>query len=973
MKKIFSKKLWTVLSVVISTFLAIMVAVTCLATEYAPVINQTLDLETYKTIDNGGEKITTNPAKYTNGDDINKYGFDVCKEIEGEGLVLMKNEEDALPLAKKSSVSLFGTGSVNINCSAQGMRSNTDKDNFPTLKEALESVDINVNEALWNFYTNGDGKSYGGSKTMVNNIQTYTINEVPWNKYNASITGTFKDYGNAAIVVFTRDSTEGTDVNAAGSDGADGNYLALSPEELTLLKELTTLRIQGTFDKIIVLLNSSQPIQLDFMYNSDVTVDALMWIGNTGMSGVYAVAEALVGDINPSGKLADTYVRDNFSSPAMASWILNPNRLFANKWTDARLNDTQRYYGVYVEGIYVGYRYYETRYADVVEGRPDVGEYEYTDEVFCTFGEGLSYTTFELSDYVVEETEDTYEVSVKVTNAGNVDGKETVQIYLQKPYTEYAQEHGIEVAAVELVGFDKTVSLKAGSSETVNISVEKEELASYDVYGAGTYIVDAGTYYLAAGNSSHAALNNILSYKGYTVEDGMDAEGNVELVKEINIEEIDTTTYSTSSETGYEITNQLESVDPNRYINGGSNYVTYVSRNNWTETWPTEAAVIKLTEGMVEDLQCDIEPESEGEMPSLGQNNGLTLSMLRGDDYDAEEWDALLDQMSFDDMNDLLTKGYCITSAITSVVKPQTNGMDGPTYCKESDNGVRMPCEGIWAASFNLELIAKVGDVLANDCLETGYHEMWIPGVNIHRTPYCGRYHEYFSEDPFLTGVAAESEIKAVQYYSIIAYTKHYIFNESECNRNGVNTWLNEQSAREIYLEPWKYSNGVTRGNAHGVMSSFNRAGCSWSSAHYGLMTEILRNEFGFSGIVLTDMADSNGADYMSCVDGIMVGTDIWFSSGVSHSFDKYKNNATVVRAMREACHRILYTVCNYSAAMNGYSESTQLIRVYVWWEITLAAVIIVLSLLTAAAVVMLCISYKEEIKCFVKRFNRRA
>ena len=972
MKKIFSKKLWTVLSVATATLLSVMTAGACLATEYAPVINQTLGLETYKTVDNGGEKIQTNPAKYTTGEQINAYGDEVCREIEGEGLVLLKND-DALPMAKNTSISLFGTGSVNINCSSQGMRGNTDKDDFPTLKDAFEAVDVNVNETLWNFYLTGDGKSYGGSKTMVNNIQTYTINEVPWNKYNASITGTFKDYGDAAVVVFTRDSTEGTDVNAEGSDGANGNYLALSPEELTLLKELTVLRDQGTFKRIIVLLNGSQPLQLDFMYDKDVTVDALMWIGNTGMSGVYSVAEAIVGDINPSGKLTDTYVRDNFSSPAMASWILNPNKLFARKWDDSRLNDTQKYYGVYVEGIYVGYRYYETRYADVVEGRPDVGEFDYENEVYATFGEGLSYTTFSLDNYVVEEEQETYEISVDVTNTGDVAGKETVQIYLQKPYTDYAIEHGIEVAAAELVGFAKTPEIEAGGTATVNISVEKEELASYDVYGAGTYIVDAGTYYLAAGNSSHAALNNILAKKGYTVEDGMTEDGNAELVDQTEVDEIDAETYSVSGETGNPITNQLAAADPNRYINGGSNYITYVSRNNWTETWPTEPAVLKLTEGMYEDLQCDIVPEDVDAMPTLSQSNGLTLSMLRGKEFEDDDWEFLLNQMSFEDMNELLTKGYCITSAVTSVVKPQTNGMDGPTYCKESDNGVRMPCEGIWAASFNMELVAKVGDVLANDCLETGYHEMWIPGINIHRTPYCGRYHEYFSEDPFLTGVAAQSEIEAVQYYSVIAYPKHYAFNESECNRNGVNTWFNEQAGREIYLEPWKYSNGVTRGNAHGVMSSFNRVGCSWSSADYGLITGILRNEFGFNGIILTDMADSNGADYMSCVDGIMAGTDIWFSSGVSHSFTAYKNNATVVNAMREACHRVLYTVGNYSAAMNGFSENTQLIRIYVWWEILVTTVLVVLSVLTAGAVVMLCISCKDDIKKFFLRFSRKA
>lgn len=970
MNKLFSKKLWFVLSVVLATLLVISIVVTQVAYDYAPLLNSTFGLKNYEIVDDGtGEGKITYEADLTTRQEIFDAGFAASKEVEAEGLVLLTND-GALPLSKSSKVSLFGTGSVYINSSVQGIRNASDKTDVPTLRAALEGVGITVNETLWNFYETGAGSSYGGSKRLdpATNLQTYYINEVPWSAYDGTVTRTFSEYGDAAIVVLTRDSTEGSDVNAAGSDGIDGNYLALSQQEHDLLEQLTALKRGGTFKSIIVLLNGSQPLQMDFLYESSIDVDACMWIGNTGMSGIHAVAEALVGDVIPSGRLTDTYVKDNFSSPAMASWVLNQNRVFSNSWNDDRLGETQKYYGVYVEGIYVGYRYYETRYADVVEGRPNVGDFDYMEEMAFPFGYGLSYTEFAYSDFSVQESEDgkSYDISVTVTNIGDTyAGKEVVQVYLQKPYTEYAEQYGIEVAAVELVGFAKTGELAPGgganSSETVTISVEKQELTSYDVYGAGTYILDAGDYYFSVGKDSHSALNNILAEKGYTEEDGMDAAGDAQLAYAFNVAERDTQTYSVSAETGNPITNQLADLDPNRYVGGGNNYVTYVSRSNWTGTWPTQAATLTLTEQMVEDLQSDKPVESEGEMPAFGVDSGMTLSMMYGKEFEDADWQKVLDQMTFEELNTLLSTCYCKTPAIESIVKPETNEMDGPTYCKESDNGVRFPCEGIWAASFNTELLTEIGRVLANDALSVGYNGMWIPGINIHRTPYCGRYHEYFSEDPFLTGKMAEAEIWGIQEYGVIAYPKHYAFNDQEANRNGITTWLNEQAAREIYLEPWKHANGAGRGEAHGVMSSFNRVGCVWSSAHKGLITDILRGEFGFDGFIITDMADANGTEYMSCLDGIVAGTDTWLSSGKNHSFMEYRDNATVVNAMRDAAHRVLYSVANFNAAMDGYSSSTRQVRVYVWWEITLITAVTVCSVLTAGSVVMLILSKKRR------------
>ena len=985
MNRLFLSRLWTVLATVFATILVAFIIGTGVAYAYAPIINVTLHIQTFETVETGDGTEDTEYFKsdYKTIDEIYDFAFEASKNVEAEGLVLLKNEQiapdvKALPMAKNSKVSLFGTGSAYINCSSQGMRNPGDKEDFPTLKEALEGLEggtVEVNPDLWEFYTTGLAKDYGGTKTVNNEtgLQTYYVNEAPWNLYSA-VENSFADYGDAAIVVLTRDSTEGSDANATHSDTPTGDYLTLHENERELLVQLSRLRSSGTFDRLIVLLNSAVHIQLDFLDDPAITVDGMMWIGNTGMSGIHAVAEALVGDVNPSGRLTDTLVKDNFSSPAMASLSYNDNKIFSRSWTDDRLNVTNRNYGVYVEGIYVGYRYYETRYSDLIEGRPGVGPFEYEDVVAYPFGYGSSYTEFAYSDLEVTPSADgeTFDVSVTVTNTGSVPGKETVQLYVQKPYTEYARTNMMEVAAVELIGYGKTNVIEAGRDETVTISVEKADLASYDVYGAGTYILDAGDYYLTAAKDAHDAANNILAAKNYSV--GMTDAGNRSLVATgedfITVTERDTTTYAVSREGDEEaeITNRLGHMDINRYAGMGNNYVTYVSRNDWVGTWPSAAADIVLNDILVEDLQnVDIaDVEREGTLPTYGVASGLTLAMMRGKTYDDEQWKPFLDQMSFDEVNTLLTTAICNTAEITSVAKPRTREQDGPTYCKESNiyqnkMYTRFPCEGIWAASFNADAIADVAKAIANEAVYEDenflkYTGMYAPGLNIHRLPHGGRNHEYFSEDPYLAGMAAQAEIRTLQSYGVITFPKHYIFNEQEINRNGISVWLNEQSAREIYLRPWKYAVSPKRGNSHAVMTAFNRTGAKWASADSALI-DILRDEFGFDGFILTDMADSNGATYMTTLDGMLAGTDAWLSSGNDHSFEQYRGNATIENLMRESVHRIMYVTANYSAAMNGMSTTTKIIPLMAWWEGVLIAVLVVFGVLTAGSIALLVIS----------------
>jgi len=963
MKKIFSIRLWTVLTTVLSTLLVILFVGTDVAKTYAPVINSALHIETSKIIhdENSNEDTEYFKVDYTEKSDVKKHASEAGYNVEAEGMVLLKNENHALPLAEGAQVSLFGMGSAYINSSSQGQRDATDKENYPTLKEALDGAGFKVNEELWNLVSTN--KTYGGSKAVDSsiNLQVYKINEAPWNFYSAQ-SGTFAAYGDAAIVVFTRDATEGSDVSAANSDGANGDYLQLHANEKAILTNLTSLKAQGTFKKIIVLLNSAVHIQLDFLDDSAIDVDACMWIGNTGMSGINAVADALVGKVNPSGRMTDTLVKDNFSSPAMASLSYNANKIFARSWSDAKLNSTNSRYGVYVEGIYVGYRYYETRYTDVVEARANVGAFEYDDVVAYPFGYGLSYTTFAYSGFNVVENEDkkTYDVSVTVTNTGEVAGKETVQIYLQKPYNDYAVKNEMEVAAVELVGYAKTDVLAPGATKTVTISVEKENLASYDAIGAGTYILNSGDYFLTAAYNAHDAANNILAKKGLI------EEGNPDLVSDdfIEVTKIDTETYSVSLETGEAIENRLDDADIMSYSGSGNNNVTYVSRNNWVGTFPNKAANLTLTDKMINDLQNvelkDVEDKNT-KMPTLGVSGGLTIAMLRGVDYNDTQWDMLLDQLSFDDLNTLMTTAICQTAEIASVAKPKTLEQDGPTVCKEvnlkdTTLNTRYPCEGIWAATFNDELIAEVATSMANETVYGGYTGMYAPGLNIHRLTHGGRNHEYFSEDPYLTGMAGQIVIKTFQSYGVIAFPKHFAFNDQEVNRDGIGVWLNEQAAREIYLKPWKYAVSPDRGNSHAVMTSFNRVGTKWTSANKNLTT-ILRKEFGFDGFILTDYAEGTGAQYMTPLDGLFAGTDAWLESGSVHNFNQYKNNATVVTAMREAAHRILYITTNYSVAMNGISTTDKVQILTPWWETVLISSEIILAVISAGSVAILAAS----------------
>lgn len=973
MEKLFSVKFWRKISVIFLTCVIVFGTILDVGKANASAVNRFLGISTSSTSNVDYYASDRFPSDYKSNEEITNYAKSVIEEVEGEGLVLIKNKNNVLPLKKGDKVSTVFQNSVNLSYGASGSSAVTSDDNID-LKTALESAGLSVNETLWNFYkTDSNAIKYSPSQKIDPTAKkpVYKTNTLPWSLYSDSAKDSITKTGGTALVVIARASGEGKDVSAAYSDGVDGSYLSLTEDETEILKQLTILKNGGSIKNIVVLLNTALAFRTDFI-NGDVEgvdVDACMWIGNVGITGVNAVCKALVGDINPSGKLSDTYVKDNFASPSVASQMLNDVKYFSSKYVgyESLESSTQYYYGVYTEGIYVGYRYYETRYEDVVLGRENVGDYDYNKIVSYSFGHGLSYTTFEYSDYCVEEKENgDYEVTVTVTNVGDVAGKEVVEVYLQKPYTNYDKNTGVEKASVELVGFAKTSLLAAnGGSETVKITVEKDSLKTYDSYGYETYILEEGEYFLAIGTSAHDALNNILALKGKTTANGMDYDGDSAFAKKIGEDiTLDTTTYSTSKETGATITNQLDFCDLNLYDTTKTNQVTYLTRNNWIGTFPSEKVTLTLTAQMKEDLKSNKEIENDGSsLPEYGKDNGVSVSDLVGLDFaeNSDLYDKLISQMTFAEQSSLLSNAYFGTVGISSINLPKTTADDGPTGVSgsTSTDGVSFPSEGIWASSFNLEVIRKVGDALAEEARAAGNVGMFLPGVNIHRNSFCGRVHEYFSEDSYLSGVACEAEIKGVQNKGVVPYVKHFVFNEQEDNRNGVGVWLNEQSAREIYLKVYEYAVSPSKGNAHGVMSSFNRAGCIWVGASSDLQETILRGEFGFDGVILTDMASGNGLFYMVYSDAFMNGTDLFLGTGSEKAFDDYASNSAFANKIRESAKRYAYVAANFLAVNLGKVTENM-----PYWQIIIVVLLVVFSAISVFSVVMAVISYvKTKVK----------
>lgn len=984
MEKNHKGKQWPVCSGVFSFLLCLLMVGTHFATTYANMINTELNIQTdvIKKDSSNTEDTDYFKTRFADDQQLHDWQQALCEQIQGEGSVLVKNN-GALPVDKGIGVTMFGRSSVDIIYGGTGS-GQVDTANAATMTSALTDAGFQVNQAMADWYTGKiqalkdadmDRKTAGFIVEYEDLPSQTRIAEIPAEEVKNSGVS-YDGYKDLAIVVIGRSGGEGNDLPTGEfTDGV--SYYEVQEEEKELLKYVATLG----FDKTVVLINSSNAMGLNWLNDPELDVDACLWIGGPGQYGLNAVADILCGDINPSGRFVDTYSSSTLSSPAMSNFgsyaYTNANRedgTVGGVVIDGQPGDGTAvryavYYKVYQEGIYVGYKYYETRYEDVVLGQGNANgnagiymstgdNWNYTEEVDYPFGYGLSYTTFtqELQGTTYDSATDTYTVKVKVTNTGDVAGKEVVQVYGQQPYTQFDRDNGIEKASVQLVGFGKTQILEPQQSEVVEVTVDREELTSYDPYVNKTYILEDGTYYLAIGANAHDALNNILAAKGKTVEDGMDYNGDASKTYTFNVAQTDVETYAYSdANPDVKVTNQFDAANLNHY---GDGLVTYLTRNDWQGTYPTTYDTLTATDEMIQDLQFNYEPDPNVSKTTQGSTDtDYTVAMMRGKDYDDPQWDDLLNQMTVGEMIGITAHSGFGSAPVKSVSLPQVSHQDGPQGIKGSHSGatnVAYTSEVVMAATFNTEIMHDVGLSMGEDGMRTndGITGWYGPAVNIHRTPYGGRNFEYYSEDGFLSGKMVSPVIQGAQEMGLVPFLKHFALNDCETYRQSVATFSNEQAIREIYLKPFYY--GVTEGDTHGIMSSYNRVGLRWAGAHKGLLTNVLRDEWGFQGTVLTD-ALTNNRYWMDYRIGLDAGNDAWLLSGdafVTKGNEWAQTDGKLVENMRKACHNLLFTYAN-STAINGISTGDRIVEIMPAWQIALYATDAVLGILTLASVAL--------------------
>lgn len=868
---------------------------------------------------------------------------DVNLQVAEEGSVILWNNSSALPLKAESSVSFFGQRSADW-AYVTGGSASTGIKGAPTLKTVFSAADFNVNRTLWSYYENCN---YRGKYST-------SINEAPWSEVTSAAQTSFGTYGDAAIAVLGRQGAENNDLLIKGSDGLDGSYLDISANEKQMLTELIKLKQSGTFKKVILLINSDHALSMKNIMPFKDEIDACVWVGSAGRNAAQAVCNILAGKADPCGSLVDTYLYDNTKSPVIPNMgDFTYGRADQYPALSGRVNwgNRETSYIVYAEGIYSGYRYYETRYEDAVLNQGNAGDFKYTDEVAYPFGYSGSYTSFSLSDFAANKSGDNYEVSVKVTNTGKVAGKKSVQIYMQKPYTTYDQTYGIEKSSVQLAGFAKTSELAPGKSESVTVSVPVEDFKCFDVQNKGTYILEAGDYYLAAGDNAHDALNNILAEKGKTVSDGMDKNGSSGLAKKINIANDDYSTYSMTKD-GFAIKEQLSMTDINRYENRGTNKVTYLSRSNWLNTMPANTVQLTLNDAMVNDMSiCKTPVEDAGSEDykfTYGKNNGYTISLLRNEKYDSSLWDDLVDETSLDEQVLLNVYGSLSTRAVDSVGLPQCACYDGPMGLRMYvQNGTNYPlCFAsavLQGATFNQPLIERLGEMFGEEMLQSDYQATYAPACNIHRSAFSARNSEYYSEDPVLNGMMAAACVEGGQKKGGLLTVKHFALNDQDYNRYAVGVWCNEQAAREVFIKPFELA--VKKGATLAIMTSYNRTGVLWSGGNYNLLTNITRKEWGFEGIFFSDAWSSSNIGAMNYIDGLMAGSNIEFTSGTVNDLSKYLSSKTVCMRLRESTKRVLY-VMSRTNAMNGLTSSSEIVYLTPWWKYVIVAIDVTSGLL---------------------------
>ena len=795
------------------------------------------------------QKATNKAEAFANAQEVNL-------KLAEEGFVLLKNENAALPMNKGARISVFSKNSVNLSYGGSGS-GGFDTSNNKNLYESLNEAGFVTNPTLKRFYESsqsGPVRTANSSDLDNGDNQKIATAETPQSKYTDAVKNSYADYSDAALVVITRIGGEGFDLpryqgDSEGAVSPDSHYLELDQNEIDLLTAVT----DGTFKRVVVVFNTPSSFEATFLKDSAYAafadkIDAAVWIGFTGSNGITALGEILNGDVNPSGRLVDTWAADFTKNPSFVNFGTGCLPDTTDKY------DGGMYYSVdYEEGIYVGYRYYETR------GETD-GEDWYNANVVYPFGYGLSYTTFDwtVGDASASEIElgTTITVPVTVKNTGSVAGKEVVQLYASAPYTL----GGIEKAHKVLVGFAKTKLLQPGESETVTVSFDPYSAASYDYRDANSngfsgYELEAGEYTLYVSRNAHESEKAIALNLAADVQIGTDPTTDSEVVNRY-----------TDSEDFLDSDWQLD---------------TMLSRADWEGTWPTPQTAQQHagTDRLYEEIRSEehnnpTDFDSE-EYPWFGEEPTLTLRDLLPSaeaegyepvvSYDDERWEELMMGCDEEEMIALINNGAYHTLAMESVGLPATIHGDGPSgftcfMSKEQVNGTcQYVSEPVMASTWNINLMNELGEAIGEEGTigdkATGqpYSSIYAPGVNIHRSPFGGRCSEYFSEDPFISGMMGAAEVQGIQSRGVLPTVKHFVANEQETHRSigGDLSWLSEQALREIYLKPFEYT--VKLGETRGIMTSFNRIGTRWTGGDYRLLTEILRNEWGFNGLVICD------------------------------------------------------------------------------------------------------------------------
>jgi beta-glucosidase len=756
--------------------------------------------------------------------------------------------------------------------------------------------------------------------------------------------------------------------------------------------------------KVIVLLNNASPMEIDEIKNND-GVDAILEIGLPGGYGFYGVADVLSGEVNPSGHLADTYAVANANSPAAQNY---GNYEYTNANPEYTINSVL----VEAESIYTGYKYYETRYADTVLGQGNAsdavgsstsGEWSYDQEVSYPFGYGLSYTTFSqtLDNLKVDLDAKTVTANITVTNTGEVAGKDVVQLYVSLPYTEYDKTNLIEKSAIQLLDYGKTGLLEPGASETVTITADAQDMASWDstyenaVGTKGTYILDDGTYYFTVGNGSHEATNNVLAAQGKTSADGMTQEGNSANVKTWDLGSFDSTTFA-FAKNGTAVENQLDDADLNYYMPGT---VTYLSRNDWKSTWPKTYKDLTANDEMLAVLQNDIlqiKEQGDTSAVTFGAENNLTLANLKGvTDITSPYWSSLIDQITLEEAMIRTAFGGTSTKPIESIQSPEAIQNDGPNGINSytlgqyanTDAESGDPCvvssddknlnykfgtmsnETVIAQTFSKELAAEFGSVIGNYSLWANLTIFWGAGTNLHRLPYNARNHEYYSEDAILTAYQAAEYIAAGKEYGCIIAPKHFAFNDTEVNRSGISAFMTEQKARENELRGTQAS--IEDAGALGVMTTFNRVGVTAGNAHYGLLMNILRGEWGFQGLMSEDfIMDPNYSVLKEAVHAGVTMTTFTGDNNMQAVSEKWaywtvenvSKDASMMQDLKNVMLWQNYALAN-SNAMDGISVSSRIVTVRTWYDNALTIAQIAFAILTLGALFM-------YIKSIMKRKN---